>query len=814
MRIRESMIHVALVGSAAAFAPPVQALETFCVTSLAQLNAAWQVADDDDVRILLATGTYDLTASCLDVESLCRVEDHDVEILGGYNSDCSARSQDPGATVLTAPGRVIVIGSNITADVRLERLTIRGFAELEFAVETILSGDYRIELQRVHLDQGGGVDIGADTVVLDNTLVSRMTGSVALSSFVDNLTVRNSTFTQLQGGVQLGRQGPVFSPGNTDGTITNSIFWDNAPFDLDVQSDDLVLRNNLYGIIFGPLKTPPIGTITADPRFVAPASGNFRLQGSSPAINTGAKNAALQFARDLAGGPRWFGDAPDRGAYETEIGTTATTIVVQNTLDSGPGSLRQAIIDANAAPNVNRIEFSIGSSCGPRVINLNSLLPAIVQPLVIDAYTQPGASRNTLEVGGNAVRCVVLNGQNSILNAISVSTAEDVAVSLDGLGFGGFVLNAVNLVGGNGHRVVGSQFGGRVGPTATAVDLLPNLNGIQVGALFGSAVARDVEIGGDAAGERNVFSDMGDAAIRVGVGGRHTRIVNNYIGVGPGGSQGDEANFDGIVINGQNTIVRGNVISNNGRHGVLISGDGSRRTTVENNRIGIAATCLPLGCASTFGNAEDGIRVANGAFDNMIRDNIIRFNGGDGVVVASGVRNAIVRNELTDNGEQAIDLGDDGTSPPVNNAAPPAGAANFGQNRPQLTSASGGDVAGFVGGTLTSANGVYRIDIHEAVECGLPIVNPTPGGEPRRALAAGFATITNGTASSNGSASFTVTMSVPGSPAFFATPRRLTATATRLATDSTDSPPRNTSETSACISYTLGGDPIFANGFE
>src|SRR5512140_602702 len=55
----------------------------------------------------------------------------------------------------------------------------------------------------------------------------------------------------------------------------------------------------------------------------------------------------------------------------------AASFAVTNTNDSGPGSLRQAIMDANAAGGYDIIGFSIGSG-GPATISLISELPAIV----------------------------------------------------------------------------------------------------------------------------------------------------------------------------------------------------------------------------------------------------------------------------------------------------------------------------------------------------------------------------------------------------------------------------------------------------
>src|SRR5262249_34361370 len=58
---------------------------------------------------------------------------------------------------------------------------------------------------------------------------------------------------------------------------------------------------------------------------------------------------------------------------------TSRTFVVTNTLDSGLGSLRQAILDANAHPGADDIEFDIPASTDP---NLNVPVPGF------DPFTQ------------------------------------------------------------------------------------------------------------------------------------------------------------------------------------------------------------------------------------------------------------------------------------------------------------------------------------------------------------------------------------------------------------------------------------------
>lgn len=70
----------------------------------------------------------------------------------------------------------------------------------------------------------------------------------------------------------------------------------------------------------------------------------------------------------------------------------ANTYVVTVTADSGPGSLRQAIIDSNLNPppsvHENVILFDIPGH-GVKTITLQSPLPGILYSLVIDGSPRP-----------------------------------------------------------------------------------------------------------------------------------------------------------------------------------------------------------------------------------------------------------------------------------------------------------------------------------------------------------------------------------------------------------------------------------------
>ncbi|MBE9194808.1 hypothetical protein IQ219_05675 [Synechocystis sp. LEGE 06083] len=67
------------------------------------------------------------------------------------------------------------------------------------------------------------------------------------------------------------------------------------------------------------------------------------------------------------------------------------SFTVTNLNDSGAGSLRQAILDANLNPGADVISFAVTGS-----INLLSALPDIIDTLTIDGTTAPGFDGNPL----------------------------------------------------------------------------------------------------------------------------------------------------------------------------------------------------------------------------------------------------------------------------------------------------------------------------------------------------------------------------------------------------------------------------------
>src|SRR2546423_510284 len=93
---------------------------------------------------------------------------------------------------------------------------------------------------------------------------------------------------------------------------------------------------------------------------------------------------------------------------------STTIYTVNTTADSGAGSLRQAILNSNVNPGSDIIQFNIPGP-GVHTISPMSQLPDITDPVIIDGYTQHGASQNTNGpgLGDNAVLQIELDGTNA-----------------------------------------------------------------------------------------------------------------------------------------------------------------------------------------------------------------------------------------------------------------------------------------------------------------------------------------------------------------------------------------------------------------
>ncbi len=115
-------------------------------------------------------------------------------------------------------------------------------------------------------------------------------------------------------------------------------------------------------------------------------------------------------------------------------GVSADTFIVSNLNDAGAGSFRQAMLDAEANPGFDRIEFTAAGT-----INLQSAVPTITESIFIAG---PGASQITVRRDDAAPAFRIFN----IAAGSYIATIRDITISNGLADFGGGISTDTDLV--------------------------------------------------------------------------------------------------------------------------------------------------------------------------------------------------------------------------------------------------------------------------------------------------------------------------------------------------------------------------------
>ena len=239
---------------------------------------------------------------------------------------------------------------------------------------------------------------------------------------------------------------------------------------------------------------------------------------------------------------------------------------VTSTDDSGAGTVRQALLDANDAPGENRIEFHLPNS-GRNTIDLLSALPPANSPVIIDGSTQAGFNGAPLiEIDGG-----LTGGADGL-----VITAGDSTVR--GLVLHGF-LTAIRLEGNGGNTIQGNY----IGSDGTGTNAPGNLgDGIYVSS------PRNL-IGGTAPSLGNIISGNAGNGIHLDTADATGNLVQgNFIGTNPAGALSLQNSQNGVLLaNGavRNTVGGGNVIRFNGLNGISLDASAGVRNAISGNSI-------------------------------------------------------------------------------------------------------------------------------------------------------------------------------------------------------------------------------------
>ncbi len=376
------------------------------------------------------------------------------------------------------------------------------------------------------------------------------------------------------------------------------------------------------------------------------------------------------------------------------------TYTVINVNDSGDGSLRWAINQANASIGYDVIEFNIPGGGVQTITPTSALLPVIIDPVHIDGYSQPGSLEAT--DSGVAQLMIQLDGSDlpisaanhGIVLASSGSTVE--GLSIYGFPGSGIYIDSALWLPANNNIIRGNHIG--VNWNGTTSPVSNSYNGVYVG-----HGATGNVIGGDTSAERNVISGNDWSGVELHATGTSGNfITGNWIGTNGAASSAIPNGMHGVRIYGGATsntvggvITPGplgqcggecNVISGNFMSGVMIYGvsQPTASNTVSGNYIGLnilGGNALP--------NGDSGISITDSGSNTLGGDttgerNLISGNSEYGVYitgslstfnVVSGNYIGIKRDGVTPNPNtyRGVAIGDGAHANTVGGSAPGEG---------------------------------------------------------------------------------------------------------------------------------------------
>jgi titin len=346
---------------------------------------------------------------------------------------------------------------------------------------------------------------------------------------------------------------------------------------------------------------------------------------------------------------------------------------VNNGNDSGAGSLRQAIVNANSTPGQDTINFNIPGS-GVHFILPTTALPTVTESVILDATTQPGyAGTPLIELSG----VFAPTGTSGL-------TLQTIGSQVRGLAISAFLGDGLVIQGGGGNFVSFCY----LGPHASGN---PGGNGFA-GVAISNGSVNNVIGGNDVISGNGVFG-----AVVFGQGATGNTVGGDLIGTNPAGTAAAANGLAGVDVQGgaANNVFTFDVVSGNSGFGFLIADPGTNSNTLANDFVG---TDVPGSAA--LGNGFAGVGIGNGAANNsvggaaMAAGDLISGNGAHGVyIVGAGTTGNVVQNDKV------------GT-----NAAGTAAVANGADGVLIQDGASGNGVVS----NLISGNGQFAVQISGA----------------------------------------------------------------------------------------------------
>ncbi len=319
--------------------------------------------------------------------------------------------------------------------------------------------------------------------------------------------------------------------------------------------------------------------------------------------------------------------------------TADATLSLREAIEVSDGTLAVSSLSVQeqgqvtgAVGSTNTIGFNLAttdpgydSTTGVWTISVQSALPAIVtNAAIIDGYSQPGSSKNTLATGDNAKLAIAIDGGGPSKGTIDGLTIDQPGSQVFGLDIEDFGGTGV-VVAGDGSIQVAGCF---IGTDPTGEVAAPNGTGVAIenssNTIGGATVGdRDVISGNAAPGEGDGVYLPTPALNPLNIVPTGNLVETCYIGVDAAGAkaiangQAGVADFGTGNTYGGTAPGVGNVISGNAADGLKLTGS----ITIEGNFVGTDASGNVA-----LGNGPAGFGITNQGEGNTAISTIVSFN--------------------------------------------------------------------------------------------------------------------------------------------------------------------------------------------
>jgi parallel beta-helix repeat protein len=341
------------------------------------------------------------------------------------------------------------------------------------------------------------------------------------------------------------------------------------------------------------------------------------------------------------------------------IGTPAfeaisTTLVVTNPADSGTGTLRQKMLEAQSGDTII-FDPGVFPPANPKIIYAQSPLPTLVR----DNQTIDASNAGVILDGSQApagTNGFIISAVNCVIRGLTIRNFSSNGIILT-LGAANNILGGDRTVGNGpnheGNTIISNGGSGiDIRGTGTNGNFIQgNYIGVDGSGLWGAGNlyngiaiwqgASNNTVGGASDGYRNIISGNRQNGIWIaGAGADQNKVLGNYIGTRADGTEPIGNGYSGIALHegaqfnriGGTLASERNIISGNHDNGMYISDAGTSNNQVLGNLIGTNSTG-----AGIIGQGTNGIVIINGATNTIVGDgtpngrNLISGNTFDGI---------------------------------------------------------------------------------------------------------------------------------------------------------------------------------------